>query len=238
MRLRLGMLAALTGAVYAQSFEVASIKPNTSGSRNGIVRAMPGNQAYTAANMPLRVLIMVAYSLTDRQLAGGPDWLVSERWDINAKADRPYPTETLRVMLQRLLEERFKIRYRRDTREVALWELVSDKGGPKMPEHDPNDLDRGPMRAGANGRGLEGTNIPMDYFALSLSRMLDKNVVNKTGLNGYWDVTLDFVREQDRDQNGPSVFTALREQLGLRLVPSRGPVEFMVIESAERPSAN
>ena len=236
--MRLAMLALLAATAHGQTFEVASVKPNTSGAGDGIVRPLPGNEVYVAQNMPLRILVMVAYSLTDRQLSGGPDWFAGERWDIRAKADRSYPTETLRVMLQKLIEERFQLKFRRELREMPVWELVVDKGGPKMPKHDPNDIDRGPMRGGPNGRGLSGTNLPMDHFALSLSRMLDKNVVNKTGLDGFWDVTLDFVREQDRDQNGPSIFTAVREQLGLRLVAARGPVEHMTVLSAERPTAN
>jgi uncharacterized protein (TIGR03435 family) len=236
--MKLAMLAALAGAAYGQTFEVASIKPNTSGAGGGIVRPMPGNQVYMAQNMPLLAIMTVAYTVTNRQISGGPDWITTERWDLNAKADRSYPTEQLRVMLQKLLEERFQLKLRREPREMPVWELVVDKGGPKMPKHDPADLDRGPMGPGPNGRGMSGKNLPMSYLAFSLSRMLDRNVVDKTGLDGSWDVTLDFVREQDPNQDGPSIYTAVREQLGLRLVSARGPVEHLVIESAERPSAN
>jgi uncharacterized protein (TIGR03435 family) len=236
--MKLAMLAALAAVAYGQAFEVASIKANTSGAGGGIVRPMPGNQVYMAQNMPLLAIMTVAYTVTNRQISGGPDWIGTERWDLNAKADRSYPTETLRVMLQKLLEERFQLKLRREPREMPVWELVVDKGGPKMPKHDPADLDRGPMGPGPNGRGMSGKNLPMSYLAFSLSRMLDRNVVDKTGLDGSWDVTLDFVRERDPNQDGPSVFTAVREQLGLRLVPARGPVEHLVIESAERPSAN
>jgi uncharacterized protein (TIGR03435 family) len=115
---------------------------------------------------------------------------------------------------------------------------VVEKGGPKMTKHDPNDIDRGPMRGGPNGRGLSGKNTPMSLFALTLSRLLDRSVINKTGLEGYWDIVIDFVRENDPNQDGPSVFTAVREQLGLRLVAARDPVEHLVIESAARPSGN
>jgi uncharacterized protein (TIGR03435 family) len=123
-------------------------------------------------------------------------------------------------------------------REMPVYELVVDKGGPKMPKHDAKDLDHPPMGPGPNGRGMSGRNLPMNYLAFSLSRMLDRNVLDKTGLDGYWDVVIDFVREQDPNQDGPSIFTAMREQLGLRLVAARGPVEHIVIESAERPSGN
>jgi uncharacterized protein (TIGR03435 family) len=191
-----------------------------------------------AQNMPLRVLMTVAYTVTNRQIAGGPDWIGTEPWDLNAKADRSYPIEELRVMLQKLLEERFNLKLRREKREMPVWELVVDKGAPKMVKHADGDIDHPPMGPGPNGRGMSGRNIPMSYLAFSLSRVLDRNVIDKTGLDGFWDVTIDFARDQDPNQEGPSIFTAVREQLGLRLVSAKGPVEHLVIESAERPSAN
>jgi uncharacterized protein (TIGR03435 family) len=236
---RVSLLAALCGlAGFAQTFEVASVKPAAPGQQGGIVRPMPGNREYMARNMPLQTIMTVAYMVTNRQISGGPAWTADDRWDLNAKADKPYATEQLRAMLQKLLEERFQLKLRRETREMPVWELVVDKGGPKMTKHDPNDIDRGPMRGGPNGRGLSGTNTPMSLLALTLSRLLDRNVIDKTGLDGYWDLTIDFVRDQDPNQDGPSIFTAVREQLGLRLAAAKGPVEHIVIESAERPSAN
>jgi len=233
----------------APVFEVVSIKPSAPGGRGGIIRPMPGNQTYMANNMPLQAMMTVAYSVSNRQISGGPDWVATEPFDMTAKADRRCATEELHVLLQKLLEERFQLKLRHEQREMPVWDLVVDKGGSKMPQHDPNDIDRGPMTAGPNRRGLSGKNLPMNYFALVLSRLLDRNVVDKTGLPGYWDVTIDFVRdplpgaplvngEPPPAGDGPSIFTALREQLGLRLVSSRGPVDYLVIESVERPSAN
>jgi uncharacterized protein (TIGR03435 family) len=240
MSFRLSAVSLLAAVACAQTFEVASVKPSAPGQRGGIVRPMPGNQAYMAQNMPLRILMTVAYTVTNRQISGGPDWIDTEPWDLMAKADRAYPVEQLRVMLQKVLEERFQMKVRRETREMPVWELVVDKGGPKMPKHDPTDINRAPMGPGPgpNGRGMAGQNLPISYLAFSLSRMLDRNVIDKTGLDGVWDVSIDFVREQDPNQDGPSIFTAVREQLGLRLVSARGPVEHLVIEGAERPAAN
>src|SRR3954468_11024718 len=233
-------------AAFAQKppeFEVASIKPSAPGARGfGIIRPMPGNQTYMAQNMPLRVFMTVAYTVTDRQIAGGPDWVANDPWDMNAKADRACTTDELHLLLQRLLEDRFKLKVRRETRDMSVWELVIDKGAPKMPVHDANDIDRGLFGPGPNGRGMAGKNIPMPYFAFVLSRLLDRNVVDKTGLAGYFDVTLDFVRDPQPggerpvgavpppNADGPSIFTTLRDQLGLRLVSGRGPVDFLVIE--------
>jgi uncharacterized protein (TIGR03435 family) len=236
---RLWVIGCLCGlAAYGQTFEVASIKASAPGGRGGIVRPTPGQQGYMAQNMPLRTLMTVAYTVTNRQISGGPDWIGAEPWDLNAKADRSYPIEQLRVMLQKLLEERFNMKLRREKREMPVWELVVDKGAPKMVKHADGDIDHPPMGPGPNGRGMSGRNIPMSYFAFALSRVLDRNVIDKTGLDGFWDLTIDFVRDQDPNQDGPSIFTAMREQLGLRLVSAKGPVEHLVIESAERPSAN
>ena len=239
------LLLALAAAGLAQKpeFEVASIKPtepNYQGIR--IIRPMPGNQSYMAKGMPLRAMMTVAYTVTDRQIAGGPDWVGNDLWDLNAKANRACTTDEIHDLLAKLLEERFKLKVRHEKREMPVWELVVDKAH-KMPVHDPNDLDRGPMGPGPNGRGLAGKNLPMNYFAFVLSRMLDRNVIDKTGLPGYFDITLDFVRERPFDgpappQDGPTIFNALREQLGLRLVSGRGPVEFLVIEHVEKPTEN
>lgn len=236
--MKLFVALAAAAAAWGQTFEVASIKPAAPGQDFGIVRAMPGNREYMARNMSLRLIMSVAYSVTDRQISGGPAWTADERWDLNAKADRSYPIETLRVMLQKVIEERFGLKLRREAREMPVWELAVDKGGPKMPKHDPSDIDRPPIGPGPNGRGMSGKNIPMSLLALTLSRNLDRNVIDRTGLDGYWDVTIDFVRNPGPESDGPSIFTAVREQLGLRLSPGRGPVEHLVIEAAERPSAN
>ena len=235
MKFALGV--ALAAAALGQTFEVASVKPAAAGQTGGVVRPMPGNQEYLVRNAPLSMIMSVAYQVTNRQITGGPSWMGTDPWDINAKADKAYPVEQLRAMLQRLLEERFQMKLRREPREMPVYELVVDKGGPKMTKHDSNDINRGPLRAGPNGRGFAGTNAPMNLLALNLSRILDRNVIDKTGLDGYWDFTVDFARNPS-DTEGPTVFTALREQLGLRLVPAKGPVEHIVIEAAERPSAN
>src|SRR5206468_1905705 len=126
---------------------------------------------------------------------------------------------------------------------LSIWALTVDKGGPKLTEHDAADLDHPPFTAGPgpNGRGTTGKNVSMDYFAFMLSRLLDRNVVDRTGLTKNYELSPDFAREipgQDPPPDVPSIFTALKEQLGLKLESAKGPVEFLVIEKAERPTAN
>lgn len=232
----------------APAFDVASVKPSAPGGRGGIVRILPGNQTYIANNMPLRLIMTVAYSVTNRQISGGPDWLDTEPFDITAKSETRHTAEEMHDMLARLIEERFHLKIRREKREMPVWALVLDKGGPKMPEHDPADLDHPPFGLGPGGRGFLGRNVKMDYFAFMLSRLLDRNVIDRTGLTKYYDVAIDFARDapppgpEGRPEppraDGPSIFTAVREQLGLRLESSKGPVEFLIVESAERPAGN
>jgi uncharacterized protein (TIGR03435 family) len=234
---------ALAQPAAAPSFEVASVKPNTVGGPGGIVRMLPGNQTYIAQNAPLRLIMTVAYSVTDRQIAGGPDWMNTDRYDITAKADRRCTVEELHAMLARLLEERFQLKIRREKREMSIWALMVDKGGPKLTEHDAADLDHPPFGAGPgpNGRGTTGKNVSMNYFAFMLSRLLDRNVADRTGLTKNYDLAIDFIRDipgRAAPQDGPSIFTALKEQLGLKLESAKGPVEFLVIEKAERPTGN
>jgi uncharacterized protein (TIGR03435 family) len=247
------LVAATVAFGQTPEFEAASIKPSDPNYRGfRVIRPMPGNQSYMAQSIPLRTMMTVAYTVTDRQIAGGPEWVGTEwvgteLWDLNAKANRACTTEELHTLLQRLLEERFQLKVRREKRELPIWELLVEKGGHKMPVHDANDIDQGPIGPGPGGRGIAGKNVTMEYFAFVLSRLLERNVVDKTGLKGYFDVTLDFVREapvvrpdgsEGPAPDGPTIFTALREQLGLRLAQGRGPVEFLVIEHVERPSAN
>jgi uncharacterized protein (TIGR03435 family) len=229
-------------------FEVASIKPTQPGAQGGIIRPLPGNQTYIVRNMSLRTIMTVAYTVTDRQIGGGPDWVNNDRFDMNAKADRSYSSDELHGMLQRLLEDRFQLKVRREKREQPVWALVIDKGAPKLTEHDPNDIDRPPIGPGPNGRGMAGRNVSMDYFAFVLSRLLDRNVIDKTGLTARYDVTLDFIREPAAriddgaietraNPDGPTIFQALKD-VGLRLQSTKGPVDFLVIESVQKPSEN
>ena len=136
------------------------------------------------------------------------------------------------------------MKVRREKREMPIWALTVDKGGAKLQEHDAADLDHPPFGPGPgpNGRGITGKNVNLGFFAFMLSRLLDRNVEDRTGLTKNYDVSLDFVRDipgvETPQTDGPSVFTALREQLGLKLEAGRGPVEFLVVEKAERPGAN
>jgi len=222
----------------------------------GLIRQMPGGLTYHGEGVPLRVAMTVAYTVTDRQISGGPSWMSTDRFDIEAKAARPRTSDELHVMLQHLLEERFHLKLRRETREESVWALVIDKAGSKMPVHDPEDLDHPPMglqavrgRDGSVCGGLTGHNVTMEYLAFTLSRSTDRAVIDRTGLPARYDVNLQFLPDAAKsaspDGGGPAInpdcsdlASALPKQLGLRLESAKGPVEFLVVERAEKLTGN
>jgi uncharacterized protein (TIGR03435 family) len=235
-------------------FEVASIKPTPSDVRGGIVHQPPGGQSYEAIAASLRIIMTVAYTVTDRQISGGPDWINTDRWTIEAKANRRGTSDELHDALARLLEERFQLKIRHEKRELPVYLLTVDKKGTKMPEHDASDLLHEPI-AGRFDNGeahMTGQNATMNYFAFFLSRGLDLNVVDETNLTGHYDIDYHYVPEQRGERGigadaavppaampaGPDLFTALREQLGLRLEKGKGPVDYLVIDSVQKPSEN
>lgn len=238
------------------TFEVASIKPTPPDERRGIVHQPPGGQSYEAIGAPLRTIMTVAYTVTDRQISGEPAWVNTDRWNIEAKAERRGSSDELHDALARLLEDRFKLKVRHEKRDMPCYVLTVDKKGSKMPVHDPADLLHEPI-SGAPGRGglpaLTGKNVTMNYFAFFLSRIMDLNVIDQTNLPDHYDVDFTFVPPNARIErgpgappgaeppplpDGPDIFTALREQLGLRLEKGKGPVDFLVVEHVEKPSEN
>jgi uncharacterized protein (TIGR03435 family) len=139
----------------------------------------------------------LAYMVTDRQISGGPDWVNTDRWNVEAKAERRGTSDELHDALARLLEDRFHLKIRRETRELPAYILTAEKSGSKMPSHDGADMKHEPI-AGRFQNGelyLTGQNVMMNYFAFFLSRALPLKVVDKTGLPDHYDVELHYVPE-------------------------------------------
>jgi uncharacterized protein (TIGR03435 family) len=238
------------------SFEVASIKPNSSASGNSGLRFTPGR--LTAENAPLRYLITWAYNVRVFQLSGGPGWVDSAKFDIDAKAEGNVPPDQIRLMLRTLLEERFKLSLRREMKEHPLYSLVAAKTGLKLKESGADcaavareeqggGQSRAPCGAWfANDTAFSGTKISMAQLVEGLSGLLDLPVIDKTGFAPAFDVHLEWTADDDRavpdgvaeKGAGPTIFTALQEQLGLKLESAKGPVEVLVIDHVEKPDAN
>lgn len=229
------ILALIALTASAQSFEVASVKVNTVPALNTMTR-MPGGERLLVTNFPLLWLIGEAYHVPNRQIIGLPDF--REDYDIEAQADHPVSRDQMMVMLQHLLEDRFKLVVHRETKEMKAQALVVAKGGPKFQENQ----DRAAYfmeRTGASKFTFR--NVPITLFANALSAWVDDTVVDQTGLKGNYDFELSVRLERTQnpqDPNAPSVYTALQEQLGLKLESRRGPVQMLVIDHIEKLSGN
>ncbi len=252
-----------------QPFEVISIKPSKPG--DDMIRLWMSPDKFTTQGQTIKEVIKFAYDIkSDEQFSGGPSWIDSEKYDIEAKEDeatagklQKLPMEEhanqIRLMVQAMLADRFKLRVSHETKEIPVYALVVAKGGPKMKEEPPattpDAIAHPRMFIQFMGPGqLAGTNIGNGLLADALTRQpeLGRLVVDETGLKGHYDWTLKWTPEQidpmfrgpagapapPPDASGPSIFTALEEQLGLRLEARKGPVEVLVIDSIERPSPN
>jgi uncharacterized protein (TIGR03435 family) len=230
------------------AFEVASVKPSKPGARGGGIRPLPGGQSYVATNVPVRLIIRLMYYLSESQLTGGPAWLNTELYDVEARAEHPSNVDQLHQMFQTLLAERFKLRFHRETRELPAFVLSVDKSGSKLKLNSTPEPFEIPIKGSGRG-GVVGQRVPMTYFAWFLSQQVGRPVVDRTGLGQHYDFTLQWTpeplpsasaeaREPLPSADGPTIFTALREQLGLKLQSEKAPVEVFVIDSAERPLEN
>lgn len=239
----------------ALAFEVVSIKPWQSGQPGGGITTLPGGQEYRARGAAVIGMISVIYRILIPQISGGPDWIQTDRWNIDAKADHGgYNLDQLHEMYQNMLSQRFKLKFHWETKEGPAYLLTVDKSGLKMkPSANPEPLKGGvPIIGDPIGpTEIIGRSVAMEYLTWWLGQRLQQDrrpVINQTGLDGYYDFTLYYMPElpanfpQDRlpsdASDRPNLFRALREQLGLRLEQHRGPVNLFVIDNIEKPTAN
>lgn len=247
----------------APAFDVVSIKPHPPGGDAGVrVDTQPGGRL-TVVNATLRMLVTFAYKLQDDQVVGGAEWTASDRFDVLAKADREATTEELFVMLRPTLRERFALTLQPATRDLPVYALTANQGRAGR-QLKPSDVDCAGV-PGSGGRGCEftvragaihGRGMLMSRLASVLSQFVGRIVVDRSGLRRPQDFDLtwtpDFFRSRPLpagqtefrlndvaiDPNGPSLFTAVQEQLGLKLDATRAPVDVLVIEHAEKPTAD
>jgi uncharacterized protein (TIGR03435 family) len=221
-----------------QEFEVASVKPSPSDATDRSLGTRPGGRLSTE-NATAKQLIYFAYDVMPFQVSGGPDWVGSVGFDIEAKpADPNASKEQIRQMVQKLLAERFRLKFHMEAKEMPIYALAVGRRGSKLVEDHSENTHANMM----NGRGeMTGVKATMPMLASSLSRVLQRQVVDETGLKGTYTFKLQFLPDQSTprpDEDGASIFTALQEQLGLSLRAGRGPVKVLVIDSAEKPSGN
>jgi uncharacterized protein (TIGR03435 family) len=241
------------------SFDVVSIRPSkSSDTRTAFNVQSPAR--FSAVNVTVRRLIEVAYGLKAFQLTGGPGWTGGERFDIEATPGEP-DMDKLMPMLQLLLADRFKLVAHSETKEMPMYALVVAKSGSKLKEASGQNGNTagGPARPAAVivRRGLLVTrSAPVSALLNSLSNILGRDVVDKTGLSGKYDLRVQWTPDENQlanfgtigvpegfgapppDPAGPTLFTALEEQLGLELELQKGPGGVLVIDAIEKPSPN
>ena len=229
------LCGAFAAGAQAPAFEVASIKPAAPEATGQDVKRDPAG-GIVLTNVNLRSLVIMAYQIQPFQLAGGPSWLRPRRFDIAAKAPAGARKDQTWAMLQTLLADRFHLAVHRETKEMPIFELVVAKGGLKIqPAHRaPSEADDSIITFA--GR-YKASMAQMSGLALVLSGMLGHRVVDRTNLDGRYDFQLEFARDES-DSSRPSIYGALQDQLGLKLEPSKGAVDMIVIDRAELPSGN
>src|SRR5262245_52211245 len=228
-------------ALLAQAppaFEVSTVRP-TAGPIPG-VPPMFGQQRTTADTLtvrhtPLIEVIRRAFGVVEQQLVGGPDWVRQQRFDIVGKAAAPATDAELWSMVRPLLEERFKLKYHRETREVSGLALVVGKNGPKVKKSE-----GGSNNISAAGGVITGHDVPMSRLAQVLSSLRRRPVVDATGLEGTYDFTVD---PKPYGGQGPldlpsMIITAIQEEMGLRLESKKVELQVMVIDHIEPPDEN
>ena len=272
MNLSRGAFAVLLGlsiiwpSSAQKSFDVASVKPNTSGREGGGMS--PRGDRLVATNVTLRSLMVYAFGplkglLMRQQIIGGPQWIDSDHFDIEAKLAgvQSIPPDQIRLMLQSLLEERFQLKFHREMRELPVYHLVVTKRGPKMSSDqtppDPRQsfitfdsggeqstvLPRGAIRESrtSSGTSLTGTGISVPLLVSLLQGQSDRIILDKSDIKGLLDIQLRFIDvrspDQQSDTSVPSLFSAI-EDVGLKLESAKAQLDVVVIDSVQKPIEN
>jgi uncharacterized protein (TIGR03435 family) len=257
-------LTVIPAAQNKLSFEVVSVRPCRPNDTRGGLQPLPGGQRYVAKCVPLRPLIWTSYWLHPEQILGGPNWIDKDDFYIEGVAPHPSSIAELHVMMQNTFAERFKLQFHHEKKEIEAYVLGLDKNGPKnLREHAPTNasnvaidqkIDRKPEGV---HEVWTANSAPMDFFVWRLGLRFGRAVVDQTGLRaagydfdlswnsppprpagGMTDPALGVPDSAFLDSSGPTIFEAMRDQLGLRLDVRRAPVDILVIDHVERPSEN
>jgi uncharacterized protein (TIGR03435 family) len=235
------------------TFDVASINLTKVklDENKSLIGPLPGGQGVSARNAPIRLLISALYRVPMPQITGGPSWLDTDGYDIEAKVDHSYSPDDLRVMFQNLLADRFKLNFHKEVKEGSVYVLTVDKSGSKLKVNEsPEDTTAFPLRS-VKDEVYVWERVSMPAFCRWLGPLFqraERPVIDKTGLDKFYDFKLAFLPPALADspkenlspalRDLPSIFDALQDQLGLRLQPQKGPLDYYVIDHVERPAEN
>ena len=249
-RLRLALVLAATSSVLVLAqvaFEVASVKPNNSGSDASSTSGRPGS--FTATNVTARQLIIFGYRLREFQIATGPGWITADRFDIVARAPENVRTDNP-AMVRALLRDRFKLVAHMETQQGQIFSLTMARSDRRLgPQIKPTTVDCAPPQPGApGGCGMNtftgrmvGTGQSMAQLVVALASFgVRRTVLDRTELKGSYDFELRWTPDTSTSvgtaNDAPSIFAAVQEQLGLKLDAERGAVEMLIVDSIERPT--
>jgi uncharacterized protein (TIGR03435 family) len=225
------------------SYEVATIKPSDPEDQNSGFE-MDGRQLFIE-NESVESMIAAAYGVHPKQIVDAPDWCRKEQWNVKGVPDLPGTPSwpQYQEMIQKLLADRFGLKFHRAKRDLSIFAITVANGGPKLTASK-GDLN-GMRDQTSNGNGVEVTyrftNNSIADFADGMKGYLDRPVVDETGIKGKFDFVLEWTKDgavNPDPKAPPGLFTAVQEQLGLKIEPKKGPAEVLVIEHVERPSAN
>jgi uncharacterized protein (TIGR03435 family) len=244
-----------TAPATALAFDVASIRlNNTASDGHHHIYNDPGESHFRTVNLSLKDLLQFAYDLPASQIVGGPSWIDSTLFDIDAKSDHSIDVQLhalsndqaklqKRLMVQALIADRFHLTAHREIRQLPVYALVVAKGAPAF---KPSEVDGTTINTGRASLHVAGSDDTIGILARSLAQILGRVVLNNTGISGRYDLTLRWTPDDAPApaSNGapdaalPGIFTAIQEQLGLKLESTKGPVSILVLDHVEPPSAN
>ncbi|HKD07507.1 MAG TPA: TIGR03435 family protein [Bryobacteraceae bacterium] len=253
--------AALGISADAPVFEVATIKPGDPASRGMSISLGVGGM-FTTKNVTLKMLVALGWNVREFQISGASGWIGTDRFDIVAKPEHEVQRNSdegralLRAMVQSLLADRFHLQVHTESKEMQVYALIVAKNGSKLVESDPES--KGPSLGFTGNRGgrssVTASKVSMKMFAEALSNQLGRTVIDQTGLNSSYTFKMEYTPDLEMGPtkpgleaekvdttslpDGPTIFTALTEQLGLKLDSQKGPVEVVVIDHAEKPTDN
>jgi len=236
------------------AFEVATIRPSDPAHPEQII-TLRGAEVITT-NVTVHALINLAYWLHPKQLTGGPAWTESDKFDMAGKPDAPGQpnVDQMKMMIQKLLADRFQLKFHFEKRELPVYAVRLANSGAKLTksQDDPKGIPGWNFGRNASGMIMAFRNSPMSQFTAVLQNSMDRPVVDQTGLSERYDFTLNFTPDPaqaallggppatagDNPDAAPGLFAAFQQQLGLKLEPTRAPVDVLVIDKVERPSEN
>jgi uncharacterized protein (TIGR03435 family) len=229
---------AFAGVLAAQSFDVVSLRHNTMDSHGSSERTNPGH--VVAENITPSSMMQQAFGVRASQIEGAPGWIETDRYDLNATTGTTKDLNDIELQpyWESMLETRFHMKYHRASKEMQVYSLTVAKGGPKLPRNTGGGDTSTHLSQSAHHAALTSTHISMPSFATLLGKRLDRTVIDKTGLTGVYDVKLEWSPDLSTDTGFASIFTALQDQLGLKLESGKGPVEIIVIDKFEKPTEN